>query len=232
MRFARPGMAPARALHPPRKARWRHDRHDAPQLRRPGSGLRRGRGRGRGRRGLCGEGELLRPPGGQDERALAAACLKCDRCRSACPTGAVAVASVGDGFLRARTPVLDFHKGYCDFCGKCIEVCPTGALRSFDETAEKLGVAVVQKDRAACPISRAARSARTPAPSTRWPSSTAIRWWTATRATAAASASSSARRSCTGQLAGGTRRGIVVVPPEAAGQLGRTVVEDGSEMGV
>ena len=95
---------------------------------------------------FAGEGELLRPPGGQDERALAAACLKCDRCRSACPTGAVAVASVGDGFLRARTPVLDFHKGYCDFCGKCIEVCPTGALRSFDETAEKLGVAVVQKD--------------------------------------------------------------------------------------
>ena len=60
---------------------------------------------------------------------------------------AVAVAAVGDGFLRARTPVLDFHKGYCDFCGKCIEVCPTGALRSFDETAEKLGVAVVQKPR-------------------------------------------------------------------------------------
>ncbi|MFR5827769.1 MAG: hypothetical protein ACLUE1_01165 [Adlercreutzia equolifaciens] len=35
-----------------------------------------------------------------------------------------------------------------------------------------------------------------------------------------------------GTFAGGTRRGIVVVPPEAAGQLGRTVVEDGSEMGV
>ena len=35
-----------------------------------------------------------------------------------------------------------------------------------------------------------------------------------------------------GPIAGGTRRGIVVVPPEAAGQLGRTVVEDGSEMGV
>ena len=83
---------------------------------------------------FAGEGELLRPPGGQDERALAAACLKCDRCRSACPTGAVAVASVGDGFLRARTPVLDFHKGYCDFCGKCIEVCPTGASYRDEET--------------------------------------------------------------------------------------------------
>ena len=82
---------------------------------------------------FAGEGELLRPPGGQDERNLAAACLKCDRCRSACPTGAIAVASVGDGFLRARTPVLDFHKGYCDFCDRCIEVCPTGALRPFNE---------------------------------------------------------------------------------------------------
>ena len=96
---------------------------------------------------FAGEGELLRPPGGQDERALAAACLKCDRCRSACPTGAVAVASVGDGFLRARTPVLDFHKGYCDFCGKCQEVCATGALGAFDPYAQKIGVAVVQRDR-------------------------------------------------------------------------------------
>lgn len=96
---------------------------------------------------FAGEGELLRPPGGQDEANLAAACLKCDRCRSVCPTGAVALASVEDGLLRARTPVLNFHRGYCDFCDKCIEACPTGALRPFDPAAEKLGVAVVQRDR-------------------------------------------------------------------------------------
>ena len=57
---------------------------------------------------FAGEGGLLRPPGGQDEGALVAACVKCDRCRSA---------------------------------------CPTGALGSFDPQRDKLGVAVVQKDR-------------------------------------------------------------------------------------
>lgn len=96
---------------------------------------------------LAGEREFLRPPGGQDEANLAAACLKCDRCRSVCPTGAVAFASVQDGLLQARTPVLNFHRGYCDFCNKCIEACPTGALRSFDPTVEKIGIAVVQQDR-------------------------------------------------------------------------------------
>ena len=96
---------------------------------------------------FAGEGGLLRPPGGQDEGALVAACVKCDRCRSACPTNVVGVAHVEDGLLQARTPVLDFHKGYCDFCGKCQTACPTGALGSFDPQRDKLGVAVVQKDR-------------------------------------------------------------------------------------
>lgn len=86
---------------------------------------------------------LLRPPGGQDEDAFLAACLRCDRCRTACPRGVIKLAVVTDGFLEARTPVLDFHAGLCDFCDECIDVCPTGALTSFDPATDRIGVAQV-----------------------------------------------------------------------------------------
>ena len=95
------------------------------------------------------EGALLRPPGGQDESRLWGACVKCDRCRSACPRGVVAVAAVEDGFLNARTPKLDFRRGFCDFCldgesMRCVASCPTGALAAgFDPHSSKLGMAVV-----------------------------------------------------------------------------------------
>lgn len=88
-------------------------------------------------------GELLRPPGGQDEERLRALCIKCDRCVSVCPQGCVRTVNVMEGFLDARTPKLDYHKGYCDFCDKCIESCPTGALAPFDPATQKIGVAVV-----------------------------------------------------------------------------------------
>lgn len=89
---------------------------------------------------------FLRPPGGQDEERFLANCVKCNRCRSVCPRGVVVTAQVEDGVVVARTPLLDFHRGYCDFCGECIEVCPTAALVAFDETEEKLGLAVVDVD--------------------------------------------------------------------------------------
>lgn len=91
--------------------------------------------------------ELLRPPGAQDESELLSLCLRCDRCRSACPTGVIGVAHVEDGLLAARTPLLDYHKGICDFCGICADVCATGAIGAFDETQEKIGMAIVQEDR-------------------------------------------------------------------------------------
>ena len=130
---------------------------------------------------FAGEGGLLRPPGGQDEGALVAACVKCDRCRfdpqrdklgvavvqkdrciayfegcveceKACPYEAIALDDVGH-------PVIDAAK--CNGCGVCENVCPALVYRSF---------------------------------------------------------------------AGGSRRGVVVVAPERYERLGRTTVEGESEM--
>ncbi len=95
---------------------------------------------------LAGDGELLRPPGGQDEAAFIASCLKCDKCRSICPENCLTYCVVEDGLVNYRTPRIDFHKGFCTFCNKCIEVCPTDALMAFNPETEKIGVAVVNND--------------------------------------------------------------------------------------
>lgn len=97
---------------------------------------------------LMGNNQLmLRPPGGQNENRLNGLCVKCDRCRSVCPLECISVAHVEDGLLQARTPKLDFHRGYCDFCNRCIEVCPTQALQPFDPSVQKIGVAEVRPER-------------------------------------------------------------------------------------
>ena len=92
--------------------------------------------------------DLLRPPGGTDESRLIGACLKCDRCRSVCPQNCIVTATVEKGILNARTPTLDFTKGYCDFCKKCIEVCPTSALEDFSTDCDFIGIA--QLDSQSC----------------------------------------------------------------------------------
>ena len=92
---------------------------------------------------------VLRPPGGQNEDHFIATCIKCDRCRSACPLNCISVANMNDGLLNARTPKLDFHKGYCDFCDGdflCAANCPTGALGavgSFDPKTEWIAPAIL-----------------------------------------------------------------------------------------
>lgn len=91
---------------------------------------------------------LLRPPGAQDEIALLGVCIKCDRCRSACPEQVIDVAHIEDGLLRARTPYLNFKKGYCTFCDGeflCARVCPVTAMSTFDPLTDKLGIAVVDE---------------------------------------------------------------------------------------
>lgn len=92
---------------------------------------------------LAGDGQLLRPPGGQDEARFIGACLKCDKCRSICPEGCLTTCVVEDGLVNYRTPRIDYRKGFCTFCDECIAVCPTKALVSFNPDAERIGLAVV-----------------------------------------------------------------------------------------
>lgn len=89
----------------------------------------------------------LRPPTAQDEARLFGTCLKCERCRSVCPTNAIRTGLLEDGVLSLRTPLMDFHKGMCDFCGRCAEVCPTGSIRAMSPSLDRIGVALVDEER-------------------------------------------------------------------------------------
>ena len=95
------------------------------------------------------EGEdrgLLRPPGAQDEAHFRATCLKCNRCETACPQRCLRTGVLEDGVLNWRTPIMDFHRGVCDFCGVCEDVCPAGSIAGAHDPAQVIGIAVVDRD--------------------------------------------------------------------------------------
>jgi ferredoxin-type protein NapG len=87
--------------------------------------------------------EFLRPPGGQDESLFLSRCIKCDRCRSACPTSAIGAVHIEESLIASRTPVMKYHIGCCTFCNKCVEACRTLALQPFDVKRVKIGLAVI-----------------------------------------------------------------------------------------
>lgn len=96
---------------------------------------------------FAGQGEVpMRPPGAQDEERFIGSCVRCDRCRSVCPTNVIGVSAIEDGLINVRTPKMEFRLGCCDTCGgayKCAEVCPMGSIAAFDTQRDRIGVAVI-----------------------------------------------------------------------------------------
>lgn len=99
---------------------------------------------------------VVRPPGGQDDAAFLAKCVRCQKCYEVCPHQVIAPAHIEDGVLQMRTPVMDFSASYCDFCAEenggeplCVACCPTGALSlPADATAKAtiIGKAEINRD--------------------------------------------------------------------------------------
>lgn len=97
---------------------------------------------------FAGESTPLRPPGAQNENHFIGTCIRCDRCRSVCPTNAIGVTRLEEGLINVRTPKMEFRLGYCNECDgsyRCAEVCPTGSIRAFDKQTERIGVAVIDE---------------------------------------------------------------------------------------
>lgn len=114
---------------------------------------------------FIGNEPLVRPPGGQDEQNLVSKCVHCYRCIEVCPEHVIVAASIENGFVNARTPMMDFsdcYPGqlddfrYCDFCAAqnggvplCVSVCPTTALQlpaDYSPETEVIGKAAINTD--------------------------------------------------------------------------------------
>lgn len=99
---------------------------------------------------------VLRPPGGQDEDRLIAACIRCERCIVACPRDVLAPTHIEEGILSMRTPTFDFSSDYCNWCVEenggaplCVKACPTQALRLPEGATPEntiIGKAVITED--------------------------------------------------------------------------------------
>lgn len=99
---------------------------------------------------------VVRPPGGQDEDLMYAACIRCEKCYEVCPHHVIKPAHLEDGIIGMRMPQMDFDAAYCNFCVEendsvplCVQACPTEALRLPEgTTAEEtvIGIAEINTD--------------------------------------------------------------------------------------
>lgn len=96
---------------------------------------------------------LVRPPGSLAEKSFDAVCIRCRACAQVCPTRAIVLATLHDGFGKVGTPKVDPLRGPCErIQGRCeqgalcAQICPTGAIRQTDGRGTKMGSAVIRTD--------------------------------------------------------------------------------------
>ena len=88
---------------------------------------------------------ILRPPGALREDRFLAACIRCQKCTQACPTGAVRIAGAADP-APTGTPYIAAADRGCNLCLACTEACPTEALRPTQHKEDvDMGLAVVDE---------------------------------------------------------------------------------------
>jgi ferredoxin-type protein NapG len=58
---------------------------------------------------IAGELTPVRPPASQSEEHFIGACIRCNRCRGACPRQIIVNCDFEDGIINLRTPRLNFH---------------------------------------------------------------------------------------------------------------------------